>query len=105
MFAAVRGGCALAALYFFKDFQSTHSYHLDETNHSTNMHSFYEFCIRPQYWLRGLITSSEMEKLFGKPYYYKSREFYIDSDEEAAPCTNESECCHREELAASCDYM
>ena len=64
VFAAVNGGCTLAALSTFEVFQDTKSFHL-EKNKKYKAHPFYKFCVAPGYWLFGLSDKTELEEYWG----------------------------------------
>jgi len=73
----VKGGCTLAALSIFEAV-CANSETPAPKREEVGGYWFYDFCLRPQYWLTGLSTKVEIEQEVGECYW----EPYVDSDDE-----------------------
>jgi len=73
----VKGGCTLAAISNFEAV-CTNSGTPAPKREEVGRHWFYDFCLRPQYWLTGLSTKVEIEQEVGKCCWKP----YVDSDDE-----------------------
>lgn len=73
----MKGGCTLAAISIFEAV-CANSETPAPKREEVGGHWFYDFCLRPQYWLTGLSTKVEIEQEVGECYW----EHYVDSDDE-----------------------
>ena len=76
----MKGGCTFAAISIFEAFCAD-SKSSDFYEKRGRGHPFYNFCVRPQYWLTGLSTKVEIEQEIGCKYEY-GLDPYVDSDDE-----------------------
>lgn len=73
----MKGGCTLAAISIFEAV-CANSETPAPKREEVGGHWFYNFCLRPQYWLTGLSTKVEIEQEVGECYWKP----YVDSDDE-----------------------
>lgn len=79
----MKGGCTFASLSIFESFCAV-SKSSDFYEKLGRGHPFYNFCVRPQYWLTGLSTKVEIEHEVGGKFrrWEYGQDPYVDSEDE-----------------------